>query len=142
MTDLIHIDPRPQSIEGGSSAEEAGPQRPPVGIPSNEVYARVGDAVLQAAQNGVRRGVPPQDIIREILEVHGVRLSVGELRLLLTSRRLPPERLPSPHSLHARGARAPGRMTEDQQARTTNRKNASTDGPINEGGHRGSQEQE
>ena len=91
MTDLIHIDPRPQSIERVSNDEEASPQRPPVGIPSNEVHARVGDAVLQTAQNGVRRGVPPPDIIREIVEAHGVHLNLGEFRLLLASRRLPPE---------------------------------------------------
>ena len=91
MTDLIHIDPRPQSIERVSNDEEARPQRRPVGISSNEVYARVGDAVLQTAQNGVRRGVPPSDVIREILADHGVHLNLGEFRLLLASRRLPPE---------------------------------------------------
>ena len=91
MTDVIHVDPRPQVIEAVSSDEEASPQRPPMGIPSNAVYARGGDAVLQAAQNGVRRGVPPQDIIREIVAAHGVHLNLGEFRRLLASRRLPPE---------------------------------------------------
>ncbi len=89
MTDLIHVDPSPQLIEGASNDEEASPQRRPVGIPSNEVYARVGDAVLRAAQDGVRRALTPQDIIREIVASHSVHLSVGELRLLLASRRLP-----------------------------------------------------
>ena len=91
MTDLIHIDPRPQSIEGVSNGEEATPQRAPVGIPSNAVYARAGDAVLQTAQHGVRRGVPPQDIIREILADHGVNLNLGDFRRLLASRCVPPE---------------------------------------------------
>lgn len=58
------------------------------GSPSNEVYARVGDAVLLAARDGVRRGLTPQDIIREILITHKVHLNVGELRLLLASRRV------------------------------------------------------
>lgn len=59
------------------------------GVPSNPVYARVGDAVLHAAQDGVRRGLTPEDIIREIVSEHNVRLNIGELRLLLASRRLP-----------------------------------------------------
>jgi hypothetical protein len=58
------------------------------GSPSNEVYARVGDVVLLAARDGVRRGLTPQDIIREILITHKVHLNVGELRLLLASRRV------------------------------------------------------
>ncbi|GAC1522391.1 MAG: hypothetical protein NVS2B16_30220 [Chloroflexota bacterium] len=61
----------------------------PVGVPSNAVYERVGDTVLRAAQEGVRTGMQPQDIIRDIIEKHHVHLNVGELRLLLASRRLP-----------------------------------------------------
>jgi hypothetical protein len=84
MTEPIDFAQRSQqrdAPEGKSSAEEPG-------IPSNEVYARVGDAVLLAARDGVRRGLTPQDIIREILITHKVHLNVGELRLLLASRRV------------------------------------------------------
>jgi hypothetical protein len=49
----------------------------------------VGDTVFRAAQSGVRRGLRPEDIIREIVEEHQTRLTLGELRLLLASRRLP-----------------------------------------------------
>lgn len=91
MTNLIQFTPRGHETDGSSVDGETNPQHRPVGIPSNPVYARVGDAVLQAAQDGVRRGVRPQDIIREIVAAHGVRLNVGELRLLLASRRLPQE---------------------------------------------------
>jgi hypothetical protein len=59
-----------------------------VGTPSNEVYARVGDTVLRAAREGVRGGMRPDDIIREIVTEHNVRLNLGELRLLLASRRI------------------------------------------------------
>jgi hypothetical protein len=59
------------------------------GVPSNAVYARVGDAVLRAAQDRVRQGMRPEDIIREIAVIYDVRLSLGELRLLLASRRVP-----------------------------------------------------
>ena len=55
--------------------------------PSNAVYARVGDLVLHSAIDGVRRGVQPEDIIREIRAKHSVHLTVGELRLLLATRR-------------------------------------------------------
>ena len=89
MTDVIDFDPSRQPADEVSDDHEAGRQRPPVGAPSNEVYARVGDAVLRAAQDGVRSGMQPQDIIREIMATHDVHLSVGELRLLLASRRLP-----------------------------------------------------
>lgn len=61
----------------------------PVGMPSNAVYARVGDTVLRAAQDGVRHGMRPEDIIRQIVTDHNVRLNIGELRLLLASRRIP-----------------------------------------------------
>lgn len=70
--------------------DRAFQERPkPLGVPSNEVYARVGDIVLRAAQSGVRRGLQPQDIIREIITEYDVRLTVGELRLLLAARRIP-----------------------------------------------------
>ncbi|MGH2441695.1 MAG: hypothetical protein ACRDFX_00845 [Chloroflexota bacterium] len=59
------------------------------GIPSNDVYSRVGDDIKQVAHLGVRRGMTAQDIIREIASEHGVHLNVGELRLLLASRRVP-----------------------------------------------------
>lgn len=61
----------------------------PKGVPSNPVYARVGDEVKLAAHDGVRRGLTPQEIIQEIARDHGVRLNVGELRLLLAARRVP-----------------------------------------------------
>lgn len=61
------------------------------GVPSNEVYARVGDTVLRAAQDGVRSGMKPEDIIRQIVTEHNVRLSLGEFRLLLAARRVPPK---------------------------------------------------
>jgi hypothetical protein len=60
----------------------------PRGTPSNPVYARVGEEVKLAAHDGVRRGLTPQDIIREIARDHDVRLNVGELRLLLAARRV------------------------------------------------------
>ena len=59
------------------------------GTPSNAVYARVGEEVKLAAHQGVRRGLTPQEIIREIAAEHSVHLNVGELRLLLAARRLP-----------------------------------------------------
>jgi hypothetical protein len=59
-----------------------------VGRPSNDVYARVGDAVLRAAREGVRGGMRPDDIIRAIVSEHNVRLNLGDLRLLLASRRI------------------------------------------------------
>ena len=65
-------------------------------VPSNAVYARVGDGVLRAAQDGVRHGMRPEDIIREIVTTYGVRLNLGELRLLLASRRLPADGVPDP----------------------------------------------
>lgn len=61
----------------------------PKGVPSNPVYARVGDEVKLTAHDGVRRGLTPQEIIQEIRTQHGVHLNVGELRLLLAARRIP-----------------------------------------------------
>lgn len=57
------------------------------GQPSNTVYERVGDEIKLAAHDGVRRGLNAHDIIREIAAEYGVRLNVGELRLLLAARR-------------------------------------------------------
>lgn len=85
MTEPIDLAARARKDEGAS--EEGRPQV--AGSPSNEVYERVGDKIYRAAQDGVRRGLPPQDIIREILLQHDVRLNVGELRLLLATRRAP-----------------------------------------------------
>lgn len=58
------------------------------GKPSNHVYERVGEEVKLAAHAGVRRGMTPQDIIREIAIEHNVHLNVSELRLLLAARRV------------------------------------------------------
>lgn len=58
------------------------------GKPSNDVYERVGEEVKLAAHAGVRRGMTPQDIIREIAIEHNVHLNVSELRLLLAARRV------------------------------------------------------
>lgn len=58
------------------------------GKPSNAVYERVGEEVKLAAHEGVRRGMTPQDIIREIAIEHDVHLNVSELRLLLAARRV------------------------------------------------------
>jgi hypothetical protein len=87
MTDFI-----PPTVERFDSTEVAAEpvsDRPRnIGQPSNDVYARVGDTVLRAAREGVRGGMRPEDIIREIVTEHHVRLSLGELRLLLASRRI------------------------------------------------------
>jgi hypothetical protein len=66
-----------------------GEQQRPQGIPSNPVYARVGDTILRAARDGVQRNLTAKDILREIREEHHIQLSVGELHLLLASRRVP-----------------------------------------------------
>jgi hypothetical protein len=60
----------------------------PQWLPSNPVYARVGDTVLRAARYGVQRNLNAQDIMREIREEHQVHLTLGELHLLLASRRV------------------------------------------------------
>jgi hypothetical protein len=72
----------------GNGAESAGDRPRNVGRPSNEVYARVGDTVLRAAREGVRNGMRPEDIIREIVSDHHIRLNLSEFRLLLASRRI------------------------------------------------------
>lgn len=58
------------------------------GVPSNPIYERVGEDVKLTAHAGVRHGMTPQDIIRQIAEEHQVHLNVGELRLLLAGRRV------------------------------------------------------
>jgi len=71
--------------------EDRGDHEPPAvtrGVPSNEVYARVGDEVLRVAQEGIRRGDRPEDVIRDIHAGFNVHLTRGELRLLLASRRI------------------------------------------------------
>lgn len=68
---------------------EQGKSPEPRGVPSNAVYARVGDEVKFAAHEGVQRGLTPQEIIQEIAARHKVHLNVGELRLLLAARRIP-----------------------------------------------------
>lgn len=88
MADPIDLTQYAQDKDEIARDEPSVPERPQ-GVPSNEVYARVGDRVLRTAQDGVRRGLTPQDIIREIIAQHDVRLNVGELRLLLASRRIP-----------------------------------------------------
>lgn len=86
MSDPIDITTRERASSGETTP---APREEPAGVPSNPVYARVGDQVLRAAQEKVRRGLPPQDIVREIVTEYDVRLNVGELRLLLASRRIP-----------------------------------------------------
>jgi hypothetical protein len=71
-----------QAIEAPLEKEQ------PKGVPSNAVYARVGDKIKLAAHEGVQRGLTPQEIIREIAKEHEVRLNLGELRLLLAGRRI------------------------------------------------------
>jgi hypothetical protein len=44
---------------------------------------------LRAARDGVQRNLTAKDILREIREEHHIQLSVGELHLLLASRRVP-----------------------------------------------------
>jgi len=68
--------------------EETPKKEQPKGVPSNAVYARVGDKIKLAAHEGVQRGLTPQEIIREIATEHQVHLNVGELRLLLAGRRV------------------------------------------------------
>jgi len=81
------IDLATYRADAGEAAEAAEVERP-LGSPSNAVYARVGDDVLLTAMSGVRHGVRPEEIMRDIREKHGVHLGLGELRLLLASRRV------------------------------------------------------
>jgi hypothetical protein len=78
-------------LQGREPAREAMPQE----TRSNVVYARVGHTILCAARDGVQRHLSAKDIVREIREEHHVRLSVGELRLLLAARCVPTTCLPS-----------------------------------------------
>ena len=81
--------PTEESFDRMNSGDEGAGDRPRnVGRPSNEVYARVGDTVLRAAREGVRNGMRPEDIIREIVSDHHIRLNLSEFRLLLASRRI------------------------------------------------------
>jgi hypothetical protein len=91
MTDSVNFARDVEQSEDNSQLEidDRRPVNP--GEPSNEVYARVGDRVLRAAQEGVRSGMKPEDIIRQIVIDHNVRLTVGELRLLLAARRIQPK---------------------------------------------------
>jgi hypothetical protein len=91
MTEPVDFASEIGNSEGNTEgrAEERRPATP--GEPSNEVYARVGDTVLRAAQDGVRSGKKPEDIIRQIVTEHKVRLTLGEFRLLLAARRIPPK---------------------------------------------------
>lgn len=61
----------------------------PRGVPSNPIYARVGDSIKNRAHECVQRGMNPHDIVKELAVEHGVHLNVGELRLLLAGRMLP-----------------------------------------------------
>lgn len=85
------IDSAGRTLDGDVAVDERKHDEQPVdkGVPSNEVYARVGDTILRAAQEGVRRNQRPEDIIRDIVTTYNVRLTIGELRLLLAARRLP-----------------------------------------------------
>jgi hypothetical protein len=89
MSGNIDIESRSDPEETQTEAGERLKREMEATVPSNPVYARVGDTVFRAAQSGVRRGLRPEDIIREIVEEHQTRLTLGELRLLLASRRLP-----------------------------------------------------
>lgn len=86
MTEPIDLAARLSANEGAGDPLHKPDGLPSAALPSNVVYARVGDVILRAAQDGVRRGIPPTDIIRGIVEEYNVRLNVGELRLLLASR--------------------------------------------------------
>lgn len=91
MTEPVDFASDIENGEGSRQATGDDKRQQATGEPSNEVYARVGDRVLRAAQEGVRSGMRPEDIIRKIVTEHNVRLNVGELRLLLAARRVPPK---------------------------------------------------
>ena len=88
MTEPIDFAARAAAKRPPAEEAEVHTRSSTVPPPSNEVYARVGELVLRTAQNGVRRGAQPEDIIREISADHHIRLSLGELRLLLATRRI------------------------------------------------------
>jgi hypothetical protein len=81
-----------ETKQGRQPGEQGTPAA--VGVPSNDVYQRVGDDIKLAAHHGVRRGLTAQDIIREIAAEYGVHMNVGELRLLLAARRVRRDPLP------------------------------------------------
>lgn len=73
------------AVEDGGQNQEAEVDSGP----TNPVHARVGDEVLLAARDAVHRGLTSQEIVREIVARYGVRMNVGDLRLLLASRNVP-----------------------------------------------------
>jgi hypothetical protein len=89
MNDQVDLSQRMRDHDAQLDTLEPETPTKPAGKPSNPVYARVGDGILRAARDGVRRNLPPQDIVREIATEYGVHLNVGELRLLLAARRIP-----------------------------------------------------
>ena len=65
MPEPIHL--RPPSAEDTIDEDEnRGEATAHPFAPSNRVHARVGDSVLDAARDGLRRGLRPEDIIREV----------------------------------------------------------------------------
>lgn len=80
--------------ERGTQQRPDGEELTPRPQPSNPVHARVGDTVLRTARSGVRRGLRPQEIIREIAVEHDVLVNLGELRLLLAARHRPEKAYP------------------------------------------------
>lgn len=88
MTEPIDVTEYARKRGGAEEPAERKEGKTP-GVPSNPVYARVGETVLLAVREKVRRGVRPEDIIREVVTEHGVRLNLAELHLLLASRRVP-----------------------------------------------------
>jgi hypothetical protein len=88
MTNVTPITVEPvDQVDADAGANTFKPQN--VSPPSNHVHARVGNAVLRAAREGVRGGVRPDVIIRDIVSEHHIRLNLSEFRLLLASRPLP-----------------------------------------------------
>ena len=60
-----HLCPQPDYFAERRAEAEARAE------PSNAVYARVGDLVLQDALRGVRTGTQPDEIIRMIIALTG-----------------------------------------------------------------------
>lgn len=89
MTEPIDFAKRTGESDAAAEENDQSKRGEPTGKPSNDVYARVGDTVLRAAEERVKRGMRPEDIIRELVTQYDVRLNVSELRLLLASRRIP-----------------------------------------------------
>jgi len=90
MPDPIDFPERTATEAVADNAIDRGATDVGIGVPSNEVYARVGDVVLRAAREGIRRGDSPETVMRQISDDHHVHLTRGELRLLLASRRVRP----------------------------------------------------